>query len=112
MSGCNLGELISGLVVASSDVIELEAVELVFQLAHLVAVRFHLRVMAARGLHHLFDDELRVTSNVEAPDPELDDDAESIDEGFILGDVVGGGEVEAEVECQSTQRRSLPTPVT
>jgi hypothetical protein len=38
--------------------VELEAVELVFQLVYFLAVGLHLGIMAARGLHNLVDDEL------------------------------------------------------
>ena len=55
-------------VVASSDVDELEAVELVLESTDFLAVCLHFWVMAARGLHHLVDDELGVASDVEASD--------------------------------------------
>jgi hypothetical protein len=48
----------------SGNVIEFEAVELVLQLAHFLAVRSHLGVVAAQLLHDLADDELRVAPNV------------------------------------------------
>ena len=38
--------------------------------------------MTARLLHHLVDDELRVTAYVEALDAELDGDAEATEEGL------------------------------
>jgi hypothetical protein len=50
-------------------VIELEAIESVLQAPYRLAVSFHLGVMAARLLHYLIDDELRVSSDVEALDP-------------------------------------------
>ena len=62
-------QLVLSLVVAPSDVVELEPVELVFQALNLVAVGFHLRVTAVGVLHDLVDDELRVIAGVEAPDP-------------------------------------------
>ena len=48
---------------------ELEILELVLKLAYFLAVSFHFWVMAVRGFHDLIDDQLRVTSNVEASDP-------------------------------------------
>ena len=48
---------------------------LVLEAAHCIAVRLHLRVVIARLLHDLIDDELRVTAHVEALDAELDGDA-------------------------------------
>ena len=53
---------------------ELEAVKLVLESSDLLAVRLHFWVVAARGLHHLVDDELGVTSNIEASDSQLDGD--------------------------------------
>ena len=62
-------QLVCGFVVASSDVVELEPEELVFQAPNLVAVGLHLRVAAVGVLHDLVDDELRITAGVEASDP-------------------------------------------
>jgi hypothetical protein len=64
-----LSQLVCSLVVASGDVVELEPVELVLQAPNLIAVGFHLWVVAVGVLHDLVDDELRVTSSVEASDP-------------------------------------------
>ena len=47
-----------GLVVPSSDVVELEPVELVLQAPNLIAVGFPLRVAAMGVLHDLVDDKL------------------------------------------------------
>ena len=62
-------QLVRSFVVASSDVVELEPEELVFQAPNLIAVGLHLRVAAVGVLHDLVDDELRVVAGVEAPDP-------------------------------------------
>jgi hypothetical protein len=64
-----LSQLVRSLVVSSSDVVELEPVELVLQAPNLNAVGFHLRVAAVGVLHDLVNDELRVTASVEASDP-------------------------------------------
>jgi hypothetical protein len=64
-----LSQLICSLVASSSDVVELEPVELVFQAPNLIAVGFHLWVAAVGVLHDLVNDELRVTASVEASDP-------------------------------------------
>jgi hypothetical protein len=64
-----LSQLVRILVVSSGDVVELEPVELVFQAPNLIAVGFHLWVAAVGVLHDLVDDELRVTSSIEASDP-------------------------------------------
>jgi hypothetical protein len=62
-------QLVRSLVVAPGDVVELEPVELVFQAPNLIAVGFHLQVTTVGVLHDLVDDELRVTTSVEASDP-------------------------------------------
>jgi hypothetical protein len=64
-----LSQLVYSLVVSSSDVVELEPVELVLQAPNLIVVGFHLRVAAVGVLHDLVNDELRVTTSVEASDP-------------------------------------------
>jgi len=48
---------------------ELETMELVLKLAYFLLVSLHFWVMAVQGFHDLIDDQLRVTSNIEAPDP-------------------------------------------
>jgi hypothetical protein len=45
--GRNFCEFVVSLIVSSRDMVELEAVELVFQAPHLLAVGFHLRIVAA-----------------------------------------------------------------
>ena len=64
----DLGEFIGRLIIASGDVDEFEAMELVLETSDLLAVRLHFWVVAARGLHYFVDDELGVASNVEASD--------------------------------------------
>ena len=73
--------------------IELEAVEFVFEAAYCVAVCLHLWVVTARLLHHLVNDKLRVTASIEALDAELDGDAEATEEGLVLRHVVRHGKV-------------------
>jgi hypothetical protein len=75
-------------------VVELQAEEFMFEAPNFFAVGFHPYVMAARVLHHLVNDELGVPSDIEAPDSQFDDDAQTIDQGFILDDVVGRNDVE------------------
>jgi hypothetical protein len=57
-------------------VIELDAVELVLEGPHGLAVRLHLVVVAARVLHDLIDHELRVPPHVEAFDAYFNCDLE------------------------------------
>jgi antirestriction protein ArdC len=62
-------QLIRSLVVPSSDVVELQPVQLVFQASNFVAVGLHLLVVAVGVLHDLVNDKLRVATSVEAPNP-------------------------------------------
>jgi hypothetical protein len=93
--GRDLGQLVRLLVVLAGHVIELDAVEFVFEGSHGLAVGLHLVVMAARVLHDLVNHELRVPSHVETLDAQLDGDLEAAKEGLVLSHVVRGGEVEA-----------------
>jgi hypothetical protein len=51
------------------DVVELEAMKLVFKVSYLLTVGLHLGITAARALHDLVDYELRVTSKIKVSDP-------------------------------------------
>jgi hypothetical protein len=62
-------EFIGSLIISACDVVELEAVKLVFKASHLLIVGLHLGIMAAQALHDLVNYELRVTSNIEVSDP-------------------------------------------
>jgi hypothetical protein len=62
-------QLIRSLVVPSSDMVELQPVELVFQAPNFIAVGLHLPVAAVGVLHDLVNDKLRVATSVEAPNP-------------------------------------------
>jgi hypothetical protein len=74
---CDLGELVRLLIVPAGHVIELDAVELVLEGPHGLAVCLHLVVVAARVLHDLVDHELRVPPHVEAFDAYFDGDLEA-----------------------------------
>jgi hypothetical protein len=76
-------------------VVELDAVELVLEGPHGLAVRLHLIVVAARVFHDLVDHELRVPPHVEAFDAYLDGDLEAAKQGLVLSHVVRCGEVKA-----------------
>jgi hypothetical protein len=76
-------------------VIELNAVEFILEGAHNIAVCFHLLVVIARVLHDLVNHELRVSPDVEALYAGLDGDSEAAEEGLILRNIVGHGEVQA-----------------
>jgi hypothetical protein len=86
--GRDLGQLVRLLVVPVVHVIELDAIEFVFEGSHGLVVGLHLIVMAARVLHDLVDYELRVPPHVEALDAQLDGDLEAAEEGLVLSHVV------------------------
>ena len=62
-------QLIRGLVVPSSNMVEFQLVELIFQAPNLVAIGLHFLIVAVGVLHDLVNDELRVATSVEAPNP-------------------------------------------
>jgi hypothetical protein len=74
-------------------VIELDALELVFEDSYGVAVGLHLVVVTIRILYDLVDHELRVPPDVEAFDACLDGDSEAAKKGLVLCHVVRRGEM-------------------
>jgi hypothetical protein len=84
----DLGKLVRLLVVAAGHVIKLDAVELVLEGSHGLAVCFHLVVVAARVFHDLVDHELRISPHVKAFDAYLDGDLEAAEQGLVLSHVV------------------------
>jgi hypothetical protein len=84
----DLGELVCLLVVTAGHVIKLDAVELVLEGPHSLAVCFHLVVVAARVFHDLVDHELRISLYVEAFDAYLNGDLEAAEQGLVLSHVV------------------------
>jgi hypothetical protein len=69
-------------------VIELDAVELVLEGPHGLAVRLHLVIMAARVFHDLVDHELRVAPHVEAFDAYFYGDLDAAKQGLVLSHIV------------------------
>jgi hypothetical protein len=67
---------------------KLEAMELVLQIMHGLTVRRHLWIHTVFVLHHLIYNQIRVSPDLEAFDPELNGDSEAVDQGFIHGGVV------------------------
>jgi hypothetical protein len=62
-------QLIRGLVVPSSNMVEFQPVELIFQAPNFIAIGLHFSIAEVGVLHDLVNDELRVTTSVEAPNP-------------------------------------------
>jgi hypothetical protein len=75
------------------DVVELDAVELVLEGLHSVAIGLHLVVMTTRIFHDLVNIELRVSPDVEAFDAYLDGDSDAAKKGLVLRHVVRRGEM-------------------
>lgn len=101
-------------VEVSVVVMQFKAFEFLFQLSHLTIVCTHSRGAWLHRLHDLVDDQLRVALDQESPRPHFDGNPEPIDEGLILGDIVGGIEVEADgiTEFMPLRRReNNPAPL-
>jgi hypothetical protein len=77
------------------DVIELDAIELILDRAHDIAIGFHLLVVIACVLHDLVNHELRVSPDVEALDAYFDGSSEVAEEGLVLRHVIGHREIQA-----------------
>jgi hypothetical protein len=90
---CDLGKFVCLLVVPAGNVIELDAVELVFKGSYGIAVGLHLVVVKTRILHDLVNHELRAPPNVEAFDACFDGDSEATKEVLVFRHVVGCREV-------------------
>jgi hypothetical protein len=75
----DLGEFARLLVVPAGHVVELDAVELVLEGSHGLAVRLHLVVVAARIFHDLVNHELRVPPHVKVFDAYFDGDFETVE---------------------------------
>ena len=58
LPGGQFCEKISGIIVLSGDVMQLDSLEFVFELAHLLAVCRHEGAFAGGLLHDLIDDQL------------------------------------------------------
>jgi hypothetical protein len=64
-----LRQLICSLVVPSSNMVEFQPMELIFEAPNFVAIGLHFSIATVGLLHDLVDDELRVAPSVEAPNP-------------------------------------------
>ena len=58
LPGSQFYEEIGGIVVHSGDMMQFDPLELVLELAHLLAVCYHERALAGGLLHDLVDDQL------------------------------------------------------
>jgi hypothetical protein len=62
-------QLIRSLVVPSSNMVEFQPIELIFQAPNFIAVGLHFSIAAVGVIHDLVNNELRVATSVEAPNP-------------------------------------------
>jgi hypothetical protein len=62
-------QLIGSLVVPSSNMVEFQPLELIFQAPNFVVVGLHFSITTVGVLHDLVNNELRVATSVEAPNP-------------------------------------------
>ena len=86
--GSQFCEKIDGIIVLSGDMMQLDSLEFVLELAHLLLVCYHEGAFVGGLLHDLIDDQLRVAANVESCCTKFDGDVESVDEGLILCGIV------------------------
>ena len=86
--GSQFCETIRGIVVLSGDMMQLDPLEFVLELAHLLAVCCHEGAFAGGLLHDLVNDQLRVTADVESCRAELDGDVQPVDEGLVFRGIV------------------------
>ena len=68
-------EKIDGIIILSGDVMQLNSLEFVLDLAHHLVVCRHEGAFAGGLLHDMVDDQLRVTTNVESCSTRFDGDA-------------------------------------
>jgi hypothetical protein len=87
MARPELGEGVDCFVVPFKDMMKFKAIKLL-KLSYLLSVCYHVGVAAVQLPHELVDDELRVIVDVKWLDPELDGDAQAIDEGLVLCHIV------------------------
>jgi hypothetical protein len=76
-------------------VVKFQTEELVLWALNLFVIGLHPCIMTTLILHDLVDDELVVSSDVEAPYSQLDGDAQTNKQGFVFDHIVGCNEVEA-----------------
>ena len=87
--GSELGQDVCRDVVVPGDVVELQAIELSFELPDLPAVGIHLLLGALPVFVDLLYDDFGVTISQQTLDAECDSDPVTVDESFVLGSVVG-----------------------
>ena len=87
--GSKLGQNISRHIVVPRDVVELQTVKLGFELLDLPAVGVHFLLSALPVLVDLLYDDFGVSIGEKLFDAEGGGDPETVDEGLVLGCIVG-----------------------
>jgi hypothetical protein len=87
--GSQLGENVGCHAVVARDVVELYTFEVILKLAHLSTVGIHRVLLNVAGHVDLVNDDLGVALSDESLDSERNSDAQPMDQGFVLGAVVG-----------------------
>ena len=87
--GSKLGQNISRHIVVPRDVVELQTIELGFELPDLPAVGIHLLLGALPFLVDLLYDFFGVAVRQQMLDAECDGDPETVNESFVLSSIVG-----------------------
>jgi hypothetical protein len=115
MARPELGEGASYLIASPEDMMKLKTIEL-FQFPNRLSECCHVGVMTVRLPHDLFDNELRVATDVKLLNPKLDGDAQTVDECLVFCHIVGCAEVysnhvEEPVFLRGDQNYASPGPV-
>lgn len=94
--------------------VQFEAFGLFFELSYLSVVCAHFWVVWFHCLHDLVDDQLEAATDQEPSCPHLGHNLVSVDESHMIGDIVGGIEVEADsvAEFMSLRRHEDDTRTT
>jgi hypothetical protein len=93
-----------------------KTIKLFLELSVFLSVCHHAGVAVVRLPHDLVDDELRVTADVKSLDPELNSDAQAVDEGLVLHNIVGHMEVQSNnveelIPLWGDQHNTSPDPI-
>jgi hypothetical protein len=74
---------------------DLKAVKFLLQLPNLLPICSHAGVTIVRVYHDLIDDNLRVSMDVKTLNPKFINNAQTVDQCFVLRHIIGGMEVKS-----------------
>jgi hypothetical protein len=75
------------------DMVKLKTVEFYFHPCHFLPVGHHAGIATVQLSHFLIDNEVRVSMDVKPQNPELGSNVRAVDQGLILGHIIGSAEV-------------------